>query len=604
MTVISAVASDGARVSPPVINREIAFAGKQVKQKITLGLILALALPILVLGYGVYAYVMPLTASVKGTVDLRPLLALLTFTGLLMLGGSIVVWDVATAVSRAARVISSAGRIDPEAIPHRDDDIGALLESFARMTATIEQQAEELRRVPARLDELARQAFRDSLTNLANRALFMDRLAHALVRTERRADDVAVLFLDLDRFKVVNDSLGHAVGDQVLIEVGRRLKDSVRPEDTVARLGGDEFGIMLEGLVGVAGAKQVAERIIEQLDRPFIVGGREVFVTGSIGIALSPSPQTAPEQLLRYADLAMYQAKNRGDARYAVHDGNTNAPALERLDLEMDLRAAMARNEFALHYQPIIDLDTNRVVALEALIRWAHPRRGLLLPADFIALTEETGLIVPIGQWVLGEACRQLRDWERLAPTDVPLAMAVNLSAKQVHQATVLNEVTDALRASGLPPERLVLEITESAMMDDDRTVLDRLRALRGVGVRLALDDFGKGYSALNRLKRVPADVLKIDQSFVDGIDDRPEDTEIVRAVIAVAKSLRLRVVAEGIETEEQAARLRAMGCDYGQGFFFARPLAPEHIPALLSNPRWRVPSPSRVRSASHLRRA
>ena len=600
MTDMSHVADD---VTPLAINREIAFAGRRVKQKITFGLVLVLVIPVLVLTYGLSAYVMPLTLSAGGSADLRPLTVLLAFTVILMLGGSIVVWDVATAVSRAARLISSSHHIDLEHLPERRDDIGALLASFARMTATIEQQAEELRRVPARLDELARQAFRDSLTSLANRALFMDRLGHALVRTERRADYVAVLFIDLDRFKVVNDSLGHGVGDHLLIEVGQRLKACVRPEDTVARLGGDEFGIMLEGLTGVTGATYVAERITEQLEQPFVVDGREVFITGSIGIALSPSPQTQPEQLLRYADLAMYQAKNRGEARYAVHDGSTTAPSLELLDLEMDLRGAMPRHEFTLHYQPMINLDTNRIVGLEALIRWAHPTRGLLLPADFIMLTEETGLIVPIGQWVLGEACRQLREWEHLALADAPLAIAVNLSAKQVHQATVLAEVKDALSASGLPPDRLMLEITESAMMDDERSALDRLTALRGIGVRLALDDFGTGYSALNRLKRVPADVLKIDQSFVSGIDARPEDTEIVRAVIAVAKSLRLRVVAEGIETERQATRLRAMGCDYGQGFFFARPLPPEHIPALLTNPRGRGRPASRWRPATHFGR-
>jgi diguanylate cyclase (GGDEF)-like protein len=598
-----AAAVEEGSLAASAINREIAFAGRRVKQKITLGLILALVIPILALTYGLFAYVMPLTVSPPEGADLRPLMVLVAFTGLLMLGGSIVVWDVAIAVSRAARLIGSSQRIDPGLLPDRRDDIGALLESFARMTLTIEQQAEELRRVPARLDELARQAFRDSLTGLANRAVFMDRLGHALFRTERRADYVAVLFLDLDRFKVVNDSLGHAVGDQLLIEVGQRLRACVRPEDTVARLGGDEFGIMLEGLTGVAAATQVAERIAEQFERPFLADGREVFITGSTGIALSPSPQTQPEQLLRHADLAMYQAKNRGEARYVVHDGSTNAPSLELLDLEMDLRGAMARNEFTLHYQPIIDLGTNRIVGLEALIRWTHPRRGLLLPADFIALTEETGLIVPIGEWVLGEACRQARDWEGLAPADTLLLITVNLSAKQVHQAAVLSEVKDVLRASGLPPDRLVLEITETAMMDDEPTVLDRLTALRAIGVRLALDDFGTGYSALNRLKRVPADVLKIDQSFVAGIDDRPEDKEIVRAVIAVAKSLKLRVVAEGIETERQASRLRAMGCDYGQGFFFARPLPPEHIPALLSNPRWRGRLESRRHPAAPLGR-
>ena len=587
---------DEASTAPPAINREIAFPGLRVKQKIILGLILALVIPLLVLTYGLLAYVMPLGVSASGGADLRPLMALLGFTGLLILGGSVVVWDVATAVSRAARLVSSSRRIDPALLPDRHDDIGALLASFARMSVTIEQQAEELRRVPARLDELARQAFRDSLTSLANRALFMDRLGHALVRTERRADSVAVLFVDLDRFKVVNDSLGHAVGDQLLIEVGERLKNCVRPEDTVARLGGDEFGIMLEGLTGVTEATQVAARITAQFEEPFNADGRTVFITSSVGIALSSSPQTHPEQLLRYADLAMYQAKHRGDARYVVHDGNTNAPSLELLDLEMDLRGAMPRNEFTLHYQPVIDLGTNRIVGLEALIRWAHPRRGLLQPADFISLTEETGLIVPIGQWVLGEACRQVREWERFATLEAPLVMAVNLSAKQVHQATLLDEVKEILRGSGLPPSGLILEITESVMMDDQRATLDSLAALRGVGVRLALDDFGTGYSALNYLKRVPADVLKIDRSFVRGIDDRPEDMAIVRAVIAVAKSLKLRVTAEGIETEGQAEQLRAMGCDYGQGFFFARPLPPEHIPALLSNPRWRGMSAPRRR--------
>ncbi len=597
------VVVDEKSVPPPAINREVAFAGRRVKHKITFGLTLALIIPLLVLMYGFYAYVLPLTLSARGGGDLASVLALLAFTGLLMLGGGFVVWDVATAVSRAAKLITSSRRVDLELVPSRRDDIGALVASFARMTATIEQQAEELRRVPARLDELARQAFRDSLTNLANRALFMDRLGHALVRTERRADYLSVLFLDLDRFKVVNDSLGHAVGDQLLIEVGRRLRNCVRPEDTVARLGGDEFGVMLEGFTGAGEATQVAERITAQFERPFVVDGREVFITSSIGIALSPSPQTQPEQLLHYADLAMYRAKTSGRAHYAVHDGSTSAPSVERLDLEMDLRGAVSRSEFSLYYQPVVDLATNGIVGLEALIRWAHPRRGLLLPANFITLTEETGLIVPIGRWVLGEACRQIREWEHLVTMDPPLAVSVNLSAKQVHQATLLREVMEVLHASGLPPSRLILEITESVIMDDEPAMLERLTALQGLGVRLALDDFGTGYSPLKYLKCFPADVLKIDQSFVRGVGDRPDDTAIVRAVIAVAKSLQLRVAAEGIETEQQAEQLRVMGCDYGQGFFFARPLPPKHIPALLSNPRWSGLSAPRRRTAAHLRR-
>jgi diguanylate cyclase (GGDEF)-like protein len=588
---------------PPVINREVAFAGQRVKQKIIFGLTLSLIIPLLVLTYGFCAYVLPLALAGKGGADLLSILALLVFTGLLMLGGSIVVWDVATAVSRAARLISSPQRLEPETQGTRNDDIGALLTSFARMTATIEQQAEELRRFPARLDELARQAFRDTLTNLANRALFMDRLGHALARTERRADCLAVLYLDIDRFKVVNDSLGHGVGDRLLAEVGRRLTLCLRPEDTVARLGSDEFGIMMEGLTGVADATQVAARIMEQFEEPFVTDGRDVVITSSIGIALSPSPEVQPEQLLHCADVAMCQAKIKGKAQYAIYDGATNAPAMERLDLELDLRGAITRGEFTLYYQPIVDLDENRIVGLEALIRWVHPTRGLLLPADFIALTEETGLIVPIGQWVLAEACRQVREWQDLAPARAPLMVAINLSAKQVRHATLLDEVTDALRASHLPPSSLTLEITESVMMDHEPGTLAKLMALRGLGVHLALDDFGTGYSALDYLRRFPADTLKIDQSFVRGLGDRSEDTAIVQAVITVAKSLTLRVGAEGIETPQQAEQLRAMGCDYGQGYFFARPLAAEHVPALFGNPRWGGRASTLRRATGSLRR-
>jgi diguanylate cyclase (GGDEF)-like protein len=592
-----------ARAPRVTINREIAFAGQRVKQKITFGLTLTLIIPLLVLTYGFYTYVMPLAQSGKGSADIVSIMALLAFTGLLMLGGGVVVWDVATAVSRAARLITSTQRIEPDSAPTRDDDIGALLASFARMTVIIERQAEELRRFPARLDELARQTFRDSLTNLANRALFMDRLGHALTRTERRAEDLAILFLDLDRFKVVNDSLGHAVGDQLLFEVGRRLKTCLRPEDTVARLGGDEFGVLLEGLNGVTAATVVAERIKAQVERAFLVDGREVFITCSIGIARSPSPQTPPEQLLRHADLAMYQAKTRGKANYVVYDGSPNAPAVERLDFEMDLRAALPRNEFTLFYQPVVDLVTNRIVGLEALIRWAHPTRGLLPPADFITLTEETGLIVPIGQWVLGEAWRQAHVWQDLVAGQTPLTMAVNLSARQVHHPTLLNELMEVLQTSGLPPENLMLEITESVMMDNEPNTMSKLMALRGLGVHLALDDFGTGYSALNYLRRLPADTLKVDRSFVHGVGVRPDDTAILQAVITVAKSLKLRVVAEGIETEEQAEQLRTMGCDYGQGFFFARPMAAEKVPALLSHPRWSGQSTGLRHAAWHLRR-
>jgi diguanylate cyclase (GGDEF)-like protein len=486
-------------------------------------------------------------------------------------------------------------------VPSRRDDIGALLASFARMTATIEQQAEELRRVPVRLDELARQAFRDRLTTLANRALFMDRLGHALIRAERRADYVAVLVLDLDRFKVVNDSLGHGIGDQILIEVGRRLKSCVRLEDTVARLGGDEFGIMLDGLTGIAGATYVAEQTRTQFQDAFVVDGREIFITSSIGIAVSPSSRTEPDQLLHDADLAMYQAKAKGKGHYAVHDGSTNAPSLELLNLEMELRAAVPRSEFTLYYQPVVELETNRIVALEALVRWAHPHRGLLLPADFIRLSEITDLIVPIGQWVLGEACRQGHEWARVVPADVPLMIAVNLSVKQVREEELLSQVLEVLRTSGFSPNQLMLEITETSLMEDEPTMLDKLEALRSAGVRLALDDFGTGYSFLRSLRRSPVDMLKIDRAFIGGMTERSKDTDIVQTVIEMAKKLNLRVVAEGIETEQQAEQLRAMGCDYGQGFFFSRPMPPEHIPALLGGARWSGRMTSRERPAQLL---
>ena len=348
---------------------------------------------------------------------------------------------------------------------------------------------------------------------------------------------------------------------------------------------------------------KVSERIKAEIEEPFVMDGREVVITSSIGIALSPSPEAQPEHLLHCADLAMYQAKIKGKAQYAVYDGSTNAPAMERLDLELDLRGAITRGEFILYYQPIVDLDENQIVGLEALIRWAHPTRGLLLPADFLALTEETGLIVPIGQWVLGEACRQVREWQGLAPALASLMVAVNLSAKQVRQAALLSEVMDALNASNLSPSSLTLEITESLMMDDEPTTLAKLVALRGLGVHLALDDYGTGYSALDYLRRFPADTLKIDQSFVRGLGDRSEDTAIVQAVITVARSLNLRVAAEGIESQQQAEQLHAMGCDDGQGYFFARPLAAEHVPALLSNPRWEGRASNPRRAAAHLRR-
>jgi diguanylate cyclase (GGDEF)-like protein len=341
--------------------------------------------------------------------------------------------------------------------------------SFNRMMATIEQQAEEINRFPKRLEQLTQQAFRDSLTALPNRALFMDRLSHGLTRAKRRHEHLAVLFLDLDRFKVINDTLGHAVGDQMLVEVSNRLSGAVRPGDTVARLGGDEFGLLLEDVADAETAEAVALRIEAELAKTLQFEGREVFITASIGIALSSARLGMPEEILRDADLAMYHAKAKGKARHEVFDSSMSASALDRMDLEMDLRSAISRHEFRLHYQPILRLDTGRITEVEALIRWQHAKRGLLQPDSFIGLTEETGLIVPIGQWVLTEACRQARVWQLEFPSAPPLVMSVNLSAKQFQNPSLVQEVTQALTESGLDAASLKLqdvveELTEDAV--------------------------------------------------------------------------------------------------------------------------------------------
>jgi diguanylate cyclase (GGDEF)-like protein/PAS domain S-box-containing protein len=431
--------------------------------------------------------------------------------------------------------------------------------------------------------QLAHQAFHDPLTGLPNRALFMDRLTHALARTGRRDSPVAVLFLDLDRFKVINDSLGHGVADRLLVEVGRRLQTCLRPEDTVARLGGDEFAILLED-VDESAAARVAERIASQLQSPFALDGREVFVTTSVGIALSRAGQSGPDEIIRDADLAMYQAKTKGKARYEVFDGRMNGLALQRLDLEIDLRSAVTRQEFKVYYQPIMTVETGCVAEVEALVRWEHPRRGLLPPAEFIALTEETGLIVPIGQWVLTEACRQARQWQQRHPSTPPLVMSVNLSARQFQQPDLVHEIGEALRQSGLDPGSLKLEITETVVMHDAASTLAKLQALKELGIRIAIDDFGTGYSSLSYLRRFPVDTLKIDRSFVSGVGADTEDLAIVRAVVQVARSLNLSVTAEGIETAKQLAQLHSLGCDRGQGDYFAKPLPAEAMDAFLAS--------------------
>jgi diguanylate cyclase (GGDEF)-like protein len=419
--------------------------------------------------------------------------------------------------------------------------------------------------------ELQFQAFHDALTGLPNRALFLDRLEHALTRTERHGGTVGVLFLDLDRFKLVNDSLGHAAGDLLLINVAGRLKGCLRAEDTVARFGGDEFAILLSQLDEPSGTLLTAERIIRALDAPFHLEGHDVVTATSIGIVTN-TPDHSPADMVRDADAALYRAKAKGRGRYEVFDETMNARALERLELEADLRAALARNEFTVYYQPKINLATGHLEGMEALVRWQHPRRGLVSPDAFIPLAEETGLIRPIGQWVLEEACRQTKRWLDHNP-DLALVTSVNLSARQFQQPTLVEDVTQALRQSGVSPWCMQLEITESVAMEDAEAAVTILQQLKALGLQLAIDDFGTGYSSLAYLKRFPVDELKIDRAFVSGLMHESEDASIVNAVASLGHALNLSIVAEGIETAEESHHVHTLGCEVGQGYYFARPL-------------------------------
>jgi diguanylate cyclase (GGDEF)-like protein/PAS domain S-box-containing protein len=425
-------------------------------------------------------------------------------------------------------------------------------------------------------ERLLHDAFHDPLTGLPNRALFMDRLGMAIAHARRRLSyTFAVLFIDLDRFKNVNDSLGHSVGDELLIAVARRLESCLRPGDTVARLGGDEFTILLDEVADVDHAVQVAQRLHREMARPFQVQGHEVFVTLSLGITLGAGgAYERPEDVLRDADTAMYGAKGSGKARDAIFDRDMHDRAVALLRLETDLRRAVERSEFEIHYQPIISLTDGRIDAFEALLRWRHPARGLLRPDSFVAVAEDTGLIVPIGWWVLREACRQLAEWQSLPWASEDLAVTVNLSGKQFIQADLVERIEEILRETGLRPGGLRLEITEGTIMGQAEEAIAKLLALRGFGVKLYIDDFGTGYSSLSYLHRLPVDALKIDRSFISEMNGGDDRSEIVGTIVTLARILRMDVAAEGIETAEQVSRLRALSCHYGQGYFFSEPLA------------------------------
>jgi len=431
--------------------------------------------------------------------------------------------------------------------------------------------------------ELAIQTFRDRLTSLPNRALFMERLNQALLRAERRQLTSAVLYLDLDRFKYVNDSLSHEAGDQLLVQVARRIRACMRPEDTIARLGGDEFVVLFEDMHSINDGLRVAERIKTAFEQAFTLHDRDLFVTCSMGLAVSTSSSMVPSELLRDAEVAMYRAKAKGEGAIEIFDPSMNAQALARLQIESDLRRGLERNEFQLYYQPLISLGSGMIDGWEALVRWRHPERGLVPPLDFIPIAEETGLIVPLGKWVLEEAVRQASLWRTKFYSDPPRLISVNISGRQFQHRDLVNTVMDVLDTSHFDPRCLKLEITESVMMRDPKTSLEAMNALRSLDIHLVVDDFGTGYSSLSYLKRFPVDTLKVDKSFVDGLGKDSESTAIVKAVISLAKALGMRVTAEGIETSEQLERLRALGCDQGQGYFFSRPVPAEAAENLLA---------------------
>ncbi|HEY6803195.1 MAG TPA: EAL domain-containing protein [Pyrinomonadaceae bacterium] len=428
-------------------------------------------------------------------------------------------------------------------------------------------------------------AFHDALTGLPNRALLTEKLKAVIERATQHEDyQYALLFLDLDRFKNINDSLGHPIGDQMLIAMARRLEHLVREADTVARLGGDEFAILLDDISQFGDVLNLAERIQEKLTLPFNLSGHEVFSSASIGIAFSSTGYYHPESILRDADTAMYRAKAQGKACHEIFDKTMHARVVDRLKLEYDLRYAVEREEFLVYYQPIVSLDGGKLAGFEALVRWQHPERGLISPTDFVPVAEETGLIVPIGLWVLREACQQLARWQWQSAENRGLLLSVNLSGRQFAQPNLVGDIERILRETHLDPKSLKLEITESVVMENAETAISMLRQLKALGVRLSIDDFGTGYSSLSYLHRFPIDTLKIDRSFVSRMGENGENAEIVRTILTLAHNMGMEVIAEGIEKPEQFSQLKALQCKYGQGYLFSRPVNAEAMEALMAS--------------------
>jgi diguanylate cyclase (GGDEF)-like protein len=459
-----------------------------------------------------------------------------------------------------------------------------------QLNAQLEQRVQErTQQLEIANAQLLSMALHDALTGLPNRTLFMRCLEQALNRAKTDAVyQFAVLFLDCDRFKIVNDSLGHLTGDELLIAVARRLETSLSQNNTLSRLGGDEFAIVLTEIQNLSDAAIVADRILESLSQPFQLQRHEVFISASIGIALGNFNYNQPEHLLRDADTAMYRAKALGKGQYQIFAPTMHDAAIQLLSLETDLRRAIHQQEFILHYQPIVDLSTGRIAGVEALVRWCHPQRGLVSPNSFIPVAEETGLIIPIGDWVLRQACHQLYLWQKEQLIDYPFFMSVNLSARQFAQLDLIAQIDQTLAKTQLQPQSLKLEITESAIMENVNSAAVILQALRERSIGLSIDDFGTGYSSLSYMHSFPVSSLKIDRSFVQRIDINPKSLGLVPAILSIAKAMGISAIAEGIETTQQLTELRTLDCNYGQGYLFSKPLeAQKAIELISSNPCW-----------------